>query len=284
MNSDRTTGKELLGAAWTSLQHDREMLIFPVIGSLVSLLAAAVFAFAISGMNGFGSLTDSSGTISLTSAGWGTYVFAGLSIWVSTFIAVYVNTAITAGAMKRMDGEDPTLGYCISKANSRLPQIIGWATFAAVIGMILRVISERPPLGQIVAAILGAGWAILTYFAIPILLAEGTNPFQTVVRSKDVLFKAFGKALRTNIRYGIWYLLFILIAGAAVVLTVLASALVSPILGIIVGVVTAFGLLFGILVFNVLSMYIRTALYRYATHQPVPGIPETTLQAAFITN
>lgn len=281
-NNSKATGKELLSASWKALKQDKIMLAFPVIGGIVSVVAASIFfSFVFLTNSSTSTSVDSTGTSSSTSI-W-VWVAGAVSVWITTIIAVWTNIAIVAGASARMDGNDPTFGYCVSKANSRLPQIIAWATLTAVVSIILRAIVERfGAFGAIIASVLGGGWAIITYFAIPVILEENVGPFKAVTRSKDIMFSTFGKVVRTSVRYGLFVLLFfaIILVGGGIGIFLMISNM--TVLGVLILALTALAVLIGILIMNTLTMYIRTTLYRYATEKPIPDINKEILQGAFI--
>ena len=61
----------------------------------------------------------------------------------SYFVIIFFNSALVACAIIRFQGGDPTLKDGLAAAAARLPQILGWAIFAATVGMILRSIESR---------------------------------------------------------------------------------------------------------------------------------------------
>ena len=65
------------------------------------------------------------------------------------------------------------------------------------------MISERPGLiGKIVIALVGVAWSIATYFAIPVVVIEGTGPFRAIGRSASTIRKTWGEALVIAVGFG----------------------------------------------------------------------------------
>ena len=85
-------------------------------------------------------------------------------------------------------GDAPTIGFGLRIAVKRLPQIFGWAVVSATVGLILKMIENaNDKVGAIIAALLGTGWTVLTYFVVPVLAVEGVGPVKAVKQSFDTL-------------------------------------------------------------------------------------------------
>ena len=122
---------QLVKASWAVLQADKELLWFPVISGIVTMLISLVMlipAIAVS--------------ITLFSTGAGANEgvneaigFVGLFIFyfVTYGVGIYFNTALVGAAMIRLDGGDPTLSDGFGIANSRLGSILGFAAMSATV-------------------------------------------------------------------------------------------------------------------------------------------------------
>jgi Family of unknown function (DUF6159) len=284
---DTTTGKMLLRASWDALKADRELIVLPILSAVAATIAML--------MIGVGGLVAGIGVAGVTRDGAAgsvlSWVVAFVMLYVTTTIAVYFQVALAAGAMQRMDGGDPDLGSCLAAANARLPQILTWALVAATVGMVLRMLSERAGVvGQLVIALVGVAWAVVTFFVVPVLLVEGPSPFQAIGRSKELMVARWGKVARSGLRFGVLLLGWYLAAVALLVVGVLGLVAGA---GSSSGAVMAFGglvLVAGVIAVVVVSLvsaavgtYLRTVLYRYAVGLPVPGIPPQVLQSAIAT-
>jgi len=158
---------------WQMLKQDKSLLVFPLISGFCCLLLLASFAVPIY-MTGAWTPPAHDAATQRQIAYYGT-LFA---FYVANyFIVVFFNAAIIACATQRMNGGNPTVGNGFRVALSRLPVIIGWALVMATVGLLLRIIEERSSkVGEIVAGILGAGWTLVTFLVVPIIVIENKNP------------------------------------------------------------------------------------------------------------
>ena len=83
-------------------------------------------------------------------------VAAIVTIYVSTFIAIFFNVALAACAARSLRGEDTKVGEGISAAMRRIGPILGWTLVAGTVGLVLRVLEDRFPIaGRIAVWIAG---------------------------------------------------------------------------------------------------------------------------------
>jgi Family of unknown function (DUF6159) len=257
-------------ACWDVLMLDKEMLLFPIM-STVALLSV------------------------LGSGGWIVYstpeLFAYLQalmeqanpdqdprfwllvfviMFVNYFIMIFFNAALLSCAMIRFAGGDPTVMDGLNSSVRRLPQIFVWALVTATVGWLLKILESRlKGLGRLFVGLLGAGWAVATYFAVPILVVDGVGPVDAVKRSVQAVRKTWGEALVGHIGLGALNLITTLI----VVLIGVAGASVfaqNPVLGSALVTVAVVILLLGVLIVTTLSAILRAALYIYAIEGEVP--------------
>src|SRR6185295_20379099 len=85
-------------------------------------------------------------------------------------------------------------------AVGRLPQILAWTFVAATVGLLLNALENFLRdrlgfLGSLLGGILETGWAVLTYFVVPVLVVDGVGPVQAVQRSSEVLKRTRGESL-----------------------------------------------------------------------------------------
>ncbi len=100
-----------------------------------------------------------------------------MTLYVSTFIAIFFNVALAACAARSLRGEDTKVGEGLSAAMRRIGPILGWTLVAGTVGLILRILEDRFPIaGRIAVWIAGAAWAVATFFVIPVIALEGTGP------------------------------------------------------------------------------------------------------------
>jgi hypothetical protein len=182
------------------------------------------------------------------------------------------------------NGEEPTLGDGFRAAAARLPQILIWALVAATVGVLLKVIENaHEKVGEIVSALLGTAWTIITYFVVPVLVVEKIGPFQAIRRSLELLRKTWGEALVGGIGLGLFKLLLFL---PGILLLVLGGLLCGGAhmvaLGLVVIGLGVCYLLLSAAVGAALDSIFLAALYQYAAFQRIPsGFDAARLEGAF---
>ena len=200
--------------------------------------------------------------------------------FVNYFVIVFFNSALIRCAMIRFQGGDATLADGIGAAMNRLPQIVAWALVSATVGVILKLIESRSEkLGQLAAGLLGAGWAIATYFVVPVLVVEGVGPFQAIKRSFAILRKAWGESLTAQFGVGLLVFLATLLAIIPAVIGVLLGSVISAAIGI--GITVLLVIVIS-LISAALNSIILAALYLYAAEGKVPSqFDEQLLASAY---
>ncbi len=250
---------ELIKMSWAVLKKDRELVLFPVMSTVALVILAGL-------MMGVGSGLGTVDRLAGTGASEVDIALLAVTYFLLAFVVIYFNSALIGAAMIRLAGGDPTVGDGLRMANKRLPQILGWALISATVGLILQVLrsqSRDNMLGQIVLSLIGGVWAYLTYFVVPIVVAEGLGPI-AAIRSSGSLFKrTWGEQVTSNIGFGILGFIAALIGALPAILV----AAVSLPVGIAVGVATV-GLALAIV--TALEGIFKAALYGYVADGRVP--------------
>ncbi len=263
-------GKPLVDASWALLKRDPSMVVLLVVGGLASSLAFALVAlptYLIVGLP----VDGTGGPLDLA-------VYA-VAVFASTLVSTFFLGAVVDAAMQRADGGDPTFGTAMAAAWERRSQLVAWAAMAAAVGVALRLLERFGVAGAIVRLLAGVSWAVATAFAIPVIMAEGTMPIETVKRSAHVLTSRFGSNARAGLRFGVvvvlvWLGLFAL--GMVGIYGIYDGSTHRNGLTLAIGglllVAAVLGGFIASAVVSALGAYLRTVLYRYATGLPTPGI------------
>jgi hypothetical protein len=247
-------GLALTKMSFRVIRKDKEILLFPVISGIISILVLASFFGAWFFLNN-SRIEGIQNSVLF-------YVLMFLFYLVSYFVVIFFNTALVGCAMKRLEGGDPTVGYGLSFASSRVKVILKWAMVAATVGLILRAISDRAgAIGRIVMGIIGLVWTIATYFVVPVIAFEGLGPFQAIKRSVSILKGTWGEALISNLGIGLIFMALALIGIVPLVLVAFTGNWTLMIVTFIAVVI--YWLLLGVLS-SAVSAVILTALYRFA--------------------
>jgi len=271
---------ELVKASAAVLRSDKELVVFPIVSGLASLLVLATFAVPMI----FAGLLDQ-----VYIKGHGVQPLGALVAFlfylVQYTVIFFANTALVGAAMIRLQGGDPTLRDGFRIASARVAPILGYALISATVGMVLRAVAERSGIiGRIVISLTGFVWNIATYLVVPVLVVEDVGPVDAIKRSTDLIKRTWGEKLAGNagmssvfglitfcaLLLGIALLMAVLlvlksVAGAAVV----AALLVMGVLGI--GVVH-----------STLQGIYTAAVYRYAAEGQIGGeFSAEMIQGAF---
>ncbi|MCV0428148.1 MAG: DUF6159 family protein [Roseibium sp.] len=261
----------LAGACWKVLKLDKEMLLFPIMSTLALFAVIGSGAWAVYEMPElmafFQALFDQAQPDQDPRVWALIFVF----MFINYFIMIFFNAGLLTCALIRFAGGDPTVMDGLRSSVRRLPQILVWALVTAIVGWILQIVESRlKGLGKFFISLLGAGWAVATYFAVPILVVDGVGPVTAIKRSVQAIRKTWGEALMGHVGLGVLNFIFMLVAVPLVFagMTMYAQ---SPVLGsslITVAIVIA---LAGALVVTTLSAILRAALYIYAIEGEVPA-------------
>ncbi|MEM1250554.1 MAG: DUF6159 family protein [Acidobacteriota bacterium] len=272
---------DLVRASWSVLKADKELLVFPVISSVVLVVVLATFLVPtavlsptlLEGLDG-----ETLSPVAL--------IGAFLLYFVEYAIIIFFNTALVGAAMIRLDGGDPTVADGLRIATSRLGTILGYAALAATVGVILRAIRERSgTLGRIVAGLFGLAWSLATYLAVPVLVVRGGSPVDVVKESSAILKRTWGEQIAGNLGMGLAFtIVYLGVFVCGLVLVALANAVGSGILVVVAIALLVLALLLTGLVHSALSGIYSAALYRFAMGQSIgSGFDRSALESAFTT-
>lgn len=266
----------LLRASWNVLRLDSELVFFPLMSGVASMLVLATFVVPIvvaegwSVVGGFGS-------------GYASWVVAFLFYLTNYFVIFFFNSALVGAALIRMDGGDPTVGDGLRIAFGRLGAILSYAAISATVGMILKVIARRSGfLGKLVTGFLGVAWTFATFLAVPVLVTRNVSGLDAVKQSAQLFRSTWGEQVTAHLGFGwagtVLTLAWTLISAGALALGIwLASPSV-----IVVALITAVtGYIVLTLVLSALSGIYNAALFRYATTGDPGLFDEGLVRGAF---
>jgi hypothetical protein len=270
----------LARSSWQILRLDKQLLLFPVLSGVGCLLVLASFAIPFVAHPQW--LDFARGPQGVDHLPPWVYVVAFAYYFCSYFVVIFFNAALISCALVRFNGGTPTLADGIQAAASRLPQILAWALVSATVGMLLKVIENaHEKAGQIVSALLGTAWTIITFFVVPVLVVEKVGPFEAIQRSIAILRQTWGEALVGNM--GIGFFVFLLaLPGIALGIGGLVCAQVSAVLGIaILALAVAYFLIWAAIGPALHGIFLG-ALYQYAANGEVPeGFDPVVMKQAF---
>ena len=263
---------EITKATFSVIKHDKELLLFPILSMIFSLLFIVVLLLPTSVFLAF----MSSGAV----------VFQGLDFLILfllylilAFVATFFNVCVVYTTKIRFSGGNATIGESIKFAFSKFRLILYWSLVSATVGVILRAIENSAErfgtVGKVIvhifSSILGMVWSIITIFVIPVMVYEDLGPFDAIKRSSQVIRKTWGESLIRYFGLGLVQLIFF-IGGLVffVILGMLAYSLgsIAFIVVVCLGVLYLLGI---ILIFSIANTIFNTALYVYENTGKIPG-------------
>ncbi len=252
---------ELVKASWRVLLADKELMVFPLVAFLASIVVLITFAVPTV-LAGVLDSAVANGELGIFS-----YIVAFLFYAVMYFVTIFANSALVGAAMIRLEGGDPTVSDGFRIAFSKIGTIFGYAVIAATVGTILRMISERSgTIGRIVVSLVGFVWNVATFLVVPVLVMEKVGPLEAVKRSGGLLKETWGEQIVGNLSVGFIFGLIsflVILAGVPLVIAAVVSGSVAL---IVTAVAVIILMLMGIsLVSSTLSGIYTAAVYRYAT-------------------
>ena len=253
---------ELVKASASVLRSDKELMLFPILSSLATLLVLATFALPSFMMGLFG---DRFGVLE--------GIVAFLFYFCQYTVIIFFNSALVGAATIRLEGGDPTFSDGLRIARSRLPAILGYAAIAATVGLILQSLKNRDNniIVRLIGSGLGAAWTLATFLVVPVLVNREIGPIDALKESIALLKKTWGENAIGNVGIGAAFgLIFVFVMLVGIVLAI-AAWQVAPAVGIAVAVVAVIALLVLGVTQAALSGIYSAALYRYAVANETPA-------------
>lgn len=253
---------ELAKASAAVLRADKELVLFPILSSIATLLVLATFALPVTLTNlfadGFSPLAALIGFL---------FYFCQYTV------IVFFNSALVAAATIRMDGGDPTFSDGIRAARARLPAILGYAAIAATVGLLLKWLkdSDNNVIVRLIGGGLGVAWTLATFLVVPVLVNRDIGPIDALKESVALFKRTWGENAIGNVGIGAAFglLTFVVVLVGVAVCLLAAQASVELAIGLAVAFVLAV-LMLGVIQAALSGIY-SAALYRYATAHETPA-------------
>ena len=253
----------IMHSSWEVLKQDKELLVFPLISGICCILVMASFAYPVVSSEALQGIDPEANQIPAKF-----YIILFLFYFCNYFIIVFFNAAIIACAEIRMSGGNPTVSDGFKAALERLPLIAGWALVSATVGLILRIIEDRSEkIGQIVAALLGLAWTVVSFLVIPVLVIEKKGPIESLRESTKLLRQTWGEQVISRFSFGLLFFVLSIPGFLVIFLGMMAGSSVTYI-ALITG---ALYLILLALIQSTLQAIFQTAIYLYARDAKAPA-------------
>jgi len=243
-------------------RENRRMIWLPIISGIASAVAflAVTGVVALPLLRAFGH------------SPWAVfYLFPGLMA--SAFVGVYFNVALVFAANEQIEGRTISVRQALDMAWSRRRVVFSWALISAVVGMIIQLIESRLGVfGRLMGFLGGLAWAVASFLVIPVLAFEDLGPIEALKQSSHLIKTTFGTIARGALRFGALFIGWMLLAMAVIGVGVAIAASGTPLLGVPIAVCGVVGFFVVNMYMAAAGMYMRTILYRYATHKALPEL------------
>ena len=180
----------LIKASASVLRADKELMLFPILSSLATLLVLATFALPIFALKLFADGFNLFGAV------------IGFAFYFCQYsVIVFFNSALVAAATIRLEGGDPSFSDGIRTAKARLPAILGYAAIAATVGVLLQSLRNRDNnvIVRVIGSSLGMAWTLATFLVVPVLVNREIGPVDALKESVALLKKTWGENAIGNI-------------------------------------------------------------------------------------
>ncbi|QDW66571.1 DUF6159 family protein [Luteimonas granuli] len=264
---------DMVKASAAVLRSDRELMLFPVLSGLATLLVLASFALPTFAL---GLFSDGFGVAGAMLA---------FAFYFCTYsVMIFFNCALVGAAMIRLEGGDPTLADGFAAARARLGPIFGYAAIAATVGVLLQALKGKD--NNFIVRLIGSGagmaWTLATFLVVPVLVSRDIGPVDALRQSIALLKRTWGENAVGQVGIGAAFGLLSVGAVMLSVLLVVLAAQASAALAIVVGVACLLGvLLLGVYQAALTGIY-SAVLYRYAmSHEVPPAFQGTDIAHVF---
>jgi len=243
-----TLTKDSLGV----IRDHPELMVFPLLAGVSSAFFFVVFFVPLFAANLIGVGLE--------------YVVLLVLYFVTTFFSTYFSAALVHAANEAFHGREPGVIDSMRAVSGRIGPILVWSAVAATVSVLLKVLEESDnPLASIARSLFALGWAVTTFFVVPVIVFEEVSVKSMFTKSAGAFKDTWGETLGAG--FGIT----LIVSAVGIVLIVLALGLSLPLAAVfpaagifsailLVGAAVAFAYLLSQTIWGI----VKTALYVYA--------------------
>lgn len=262
---------ELTKLSFGVIRADKEVLLFPLVGTALALgYAAAMMWLPVRYyIERFGQ------TYEPRPLDYALVLLMGFGL---RYINAFVDTCVAYTAKVRFAGGDASFFQSIGFALSNSGRLLAWSLTALTVGLLFTVLDHAArrmhraggrALGFL-GGLLDKMWSIVTLFVIPVMVYEPVGPITAIKRSGQVLRRTWGESLIRHYGLGAIHLLAMLPGVALIMLPLAVPSLLDDLTWVFVVAGIAWFIVTA-LVFGVANVVFNTALYEYATTRKLSG-------------
>jgi len=237
----RTIGNtwQITKLSWKVLQLDRELIFFPIMGTLGAIIVGVIAAGVFAGTGTFDRLGSGETEFNVVDL-----IITLVAYFGGLYMVIFFNAALVAAARERLEGGDPNVMSGIRAVRGMWLAILGWTIITGTVGLILQALQSMARenshgvmriVAMILVALLQTAWAYITFFVIPVLVVERVGPIGAIRRSGRLLRQSWGEQLTASFSFFLIYLLALLIVAIPVVVLIFLWPVGAIIVGVILG-------------------------------------------------
>ncbi len=252
------TGLQLARGSLSVLRDNPGLLWFPLVGGVAGLAYVLVLLGSVFALGDVGS---------------DALLYAALFVFYvgSTFIASFFTAALMHATRGTFHGEEPNVRESMAAAWRNKGTLLAWAVIAAVVGVIIRALEDSNELvAQVVAVVFSLGWAVMTYFVVPVVVFEDVSVTEMFSRSGGLVKDIWGESLGAETGVSLVTFLLVLVGVAVAAATFFVVPGTGPLSLAVVALVGGGAILLAFLIGSALTGIAKTALYVYATEDETP--------------
>jgi len=254
------------------LNTRRELVLFPVLSGIATLIVAA--GFVAPALLASRHSIDNGDKLQPIS-----YVLFFLGYLALAYVTIFFQAALISQADIALQGGDPSVAGGLAAARGKAGAILPWAILSATVSLLLRALEDRAgAFGRFAIGLVGMAWSLVTYLVVPILVLENVTVGAAIRGSSQLFKRTWGENVVGNAGVG---LVSFLASLPAIALFAIGAASGGP-GGIALMVLGVLWLLAVAVLASALSGIYQTALYRYAASGTVaPAFSDASLEQAF---
>ncbi|MBM02044.1 MAG: hypothetical protein CL762_04940 [Chloroflexi bacterium] len=245
------------------LRKDRELIFFPIFAAISILILLAVY-------NLFGLIPTEESEVSAAPI--------LILLFVANFFIVLFNSALVSAALERLRGGDPNVRSGLVHAIKHIHHIVIWSIIVTIVAILIAIIRgdrrERSIMRELFASFLQAGWTMMTFFVVPIIVSENLSPISAIKRSTSLFKQTWGDQVIANFGFGIFQFL-------AIILSIAVGwffGLFSQTLGFVIGALCAS---MSVAIIYTLEGIYKAALYEFALGEKPLEFQQEDLRTAY---
>ena len=191
------------------------------------------------------------------------YAMLVLLVALLSCVSTYFSAALLHSVHGLLKGDRPAITASLVAALRRLPTLVGWSLLGSTLGLLLRALESTAGMSWIFE-LAGLSWTLLTFFVLPVIVAEHGGLLPSLRRSLALGRRELGSWIAGGVRLFITTAL-VLTAGVVVMIFAIETDSVSVMLAS-AGAVLLLWFLAGIVVSAASGIY-RMALYHRAVRE-----------------